>query len=167
MSHARFCVGRLLLAWLCLCFARIAPGQQLQLGTIAGAAGEWVTVPISFQAAPGQELAAVQWEMQIPSPLVFENERMVRQSLPVKEAGKSLTCLIAAKSPEGARLRCLVSGGQKPIPTGTMALLTLKIPDGTRATKVRLRLENALAVTRDLKQAPIGFAEAVVSIRAR
>ena len=143
-----------------------AAGQSLQLVPVTGSAGEWVTVPIALERSPGREPTALQWEIEIANQLEPESQRVARALLAVIEAGKSLTCAVAGNSAESRLLRCVLAGGQKPIPTGTIVLLSLRITDRAQAGTARIRLDHALAVTEDLKQLPINPVETVVTIRA-
>ena len=150
-----------------LWFTACAAGQTLQLGPVTGSAGDWVTVPISFQRSPEREPTALQWEIQIASQLEPETRRIARAVLAVTEAGKSLTCAFVGKSAEGWSVRCVLAGGQKPIPPGTIALLAVRIADRAQAGTAPIRLDHVLAVTQDLKQLPIDSAATLITIRAR
>lgn len=143
-----------------------AVGQSLQLVPVTGSAGESVTVPIALEHSPGREPTALQWEIEIANQLQPESQRIARATLAVIEAGKSLTCIVAGKSTEGRLVRCVLAGGQKPIPTGTIVLLPLRITDRAQAGTARILLDHALAVSEDLKQLPINPVETVVTIRA-
>lgn len=156
---------KLLMATLSLVMG--AAGQMLQLVPVTGSAGEWVTVPIALHRSPGREPTALQWEIEIANQLEPEGQRIARAPRAVIEAGKSLTCVVAGKSAEGRLLRCLLAGGQKRIPTGTIVLLPLRITERAQTGTARIRLDHVVAVSKDLKQLPINPVETVVTIRVR
>jgi hypothetical protein len=144
-----------------------AAGQTLKLAPASGAAGDWVTVAISLQTAPGHEPAALQWDIEIANQLEPETQRIARALLAVTDAGKFLTCSNVGRTLAGRLLRCVLAGGQKPILPGAMVLLPLRITDRAQPGAARVRLDHALAVTTDLKQVPIDSAETVITIQAR
>lgn len=143
-------------------------GQSLRPLPAAAAPGDWLSVEIALQSSGDREPAALEWETNIPSrQLEMESERMTRATLVAKDAGKSLACSLARRNAEIQLLRCVLAGGQKPIPSGTIALLTFRIPEGTRPGTARIRLQRILGVTHDLKEIPMDPAEAEITIRAR
>ena len=127
-----------------------------------------MTVEIALQQGSQRELAALQWETEIPfKPFDLQKGFVTRVLLAAKDAGKSLTCAPSRKPADDSLLRCMLAGGQKPIPSGAIAVLSLKIPEGAPPATLRLRFLHIAGVTRDLKQANLGPAEAAVTIRGR
>ena len=159
----------LYVAWIAFLFALpAARGQVLQISPQTAAPGEWVVLEIRFQSPADAPVVALQWELEIPSTaLDAQNELLARTLLAVKEAGKSTTCAPAKKTGEGLVVRCLLVGGQKPVPSGAIVLLSLKLSERGGPGTLRVRIQHGLAVDHDLKQRPIEPAEALVTIRAR
>lgn len=154
------------LVWVtALCTVGDGAAQSLRASAAGGSPGAWVVVQLSLEPASGQQLVGLQFEAVVPRPLEMEGQG-ARILLAAKDAGKSLTCAVAGKSAETQLLRCLVVGGQKAIPAGPLAVLSLKIGEKAPPGTVRIRFEHALAVTRDLKQLPVEPLEAAVVIRA-
>jgi hypothetical protein len=107
-----------------------------------------------LKSPPGKEIRALQWEAEIPArQLDLEPERMMRAVLAVRDAGKSVTCAVIEKGPDARILRCILAGGQRPIRDGTITLFPLKILENTQLEPVRVRLQNAVAVSSDLERA--------------
>jgi hypothetical protein len=150
----------------------VLPGawaQTLQVSSETVLPGEWVTLQVRFQSMPQREVAALQWEVEIP-PDVFDPkgpQPVARSPLPVKEAGKDATCGMIKKGADSFVWPCLIAGNQKPVPSGIIVVLSFKIPEGTHAGMSRIRLRRAIAVTGDLKQFPVDPAEATLTIRSR
>jgi hypothetical protein len=145
-----------------------ASAQTLQVLPQNAIAGEWVVLEIAFQPAAGPALTAVQWELEIPvSALDLDGAPLTRAPLAVKDAGKSVNCAVSERSAERLLLPCILAGGQKTIPAGTMVLLSVKIGPGARPGAARIRLRKAIGVTSDLKQVSIEAAEGELIIRAR
>jgi hypothetical protein len=79
--------------------------------------------------------------------------------------GKSLKCAFTDKNAEANTSRCILAGGQKPIPNGSVALLRLLISRDAQPGSARTRLGQATAVSQNLKQVPMSPVEATVTIR--
>lgn len=153
---------------LAVCSMEHAAGQTLSLSSAAGKAGDWVTVEIAWRPSPGPAVVALQWDTAIPSGhSEFENQVITRAVLAVKDAGKSLNCLVAGATSEARRLRCILAGAETAIPTGTIVLMALKLSPTAQPGAARIRAEHILGVTRDLKQVPLADAEGTVTIRPR
>lgn len=159
---------RLLSCWLAAaCLVTGAPAQTLRILPQTTFAGEWVALEIAFQPAAGV-LTALQWEVEIPAgALDLDGGPLARVPLVVKDAGKSVNCAVSKKSAERLLMPCILAGGQRPIPAGTIVVLSVKIGPKARAGAVSIRLQNALGVTGDLKQVPVAAAEGELTIRAR
>ena len=156
-----------LLGFAVVCFAARASAQTLQISRQTSVAGEWAILEIAFQPAASSSLTALQWEMEIPATLQLDGAPLARVPLVVKDANKSINCAVSKKSAEGLLLPCILAGGIRPIPAGTVVLLSMKIGQSARPGTARIRLQNASGVTGDLKQVPIESAEAELTIRAK
>ncbi len=163
-------VGRSLLflsglMWLAACSDVHLFAQSLQLSAPTAAPGEWVAIEIALKSPPGKDILALQWEVEIPArQLDLENERAMRAVIAVQDAGKSLTCAVPKETADARTLRCILAGGQKPIPDGKVTLLSLKIRENAQPGPIRVRLQNAVAVSRDLERVPFEPAETTVAV---
>src|SRR5579864_7328847 len=154
--------------WLPACSGARAYAQSLQLSAPSAAPGEWVAIEIVIKPPLGKDILALQWEMEIPAnQLDLETERAMRAVIAVQDAGKSVTCAMPRESPEAHILRCILAGGQKPIPDGKITTLSLKILENPESGPTRVRLQNAVAVGRDQERVPFGPAETTVTVQAR
>jgi hypothetical protein len=154
--------------WLAACSEVCLFAQSLQLSAPAAAPGEWVAIEMALKSPPGKDILALQWEVEIPArQLDLENERAMRTVLAVQDAGKSLTCALPKETPEARTLRCILAGGQKPIPDGKVSLFSLKILEFTQPGTIRVRLQNAVAVSGDLDRVPFDPAETTVTVQQR
>jgi hypothetical protein len=154
--------------WLAACSDARAFAQSLQLSAPSAATGEWVAIEIVMRPPPGKDILALQWEMEIPAKqLDLETERAVRAVIAVQDAGKSVTCAIPKESAQARILRCILAGGQKPIPDGKVSVISLKILENPQPGPIRVRLQNALAVSRDLERVPLEPAETTVTAQRR
>ena len=151
-----------------LCLLPGVWGQTIEVRANPGTPGKWVVLEIHYQAPPGRELVALQWEMAIPTPALDPADLPVaRAPLAMADAGKTAVCGTAKKTAETLVLPCLVAGSQKAIPSGTIILLSLKLSEHSQPGAVRIRTQNGFALDRDLKRVPVEPAEAVVTIRSQ
>lgn len=150
------------------CSAPAARAQTIRISPQTGSPGDWVTLEIAFQPGEGPAPVALQWELEIPAgPLDLEEAPISKALLVAKDAGKSVQCAGSTKA--GGRLlqTCILSGTQKPVPAGTIVVLSLKIGQRAQPGGARIRLQKALGVTLDLKQLPIAATDSVLTVRAR
>ena len=142
--------------------------QSLVLSPVTGAPGEYVNVAIAWQPPAARAAVALQWQLEIPSgPLVPLKGRIGREMLSVKDAGKSLTCAVAGSTAAQQLVSCVLAGGQKAIPTGTIAVLPLRISESAQPADLPIRLAHGLGVSADLKPIPIDPAETKITVRPR
>ena len=161
------CYQRFWQVWMILvCAIPGASGQALRASPASAAAGQFAIVEIAFQPKQGQQVVALQFDAVIPRQLEVDTRSLPRLLLAVKNTGKLFNCAVPEKTADSQRLRCIVAGGQKAIPAGPLAVLTLKVPEKAPPGAVHIRFEQALAVLPDLKQLPIDPSEGVVTIRA-
>jgi hypothetical protein len=106
----------------------------------------------------------LQWEVKIPArQLNLANERAMRVVIAVQEAGKSVTCARTKETPDARTLRCVLAGGQKQILIGKVTSLSLKILENAQLVRIRVRLQNAMAVGWDVERVPIAPVETTVT----
>ena len=154
--------------WLAACSDTRLFAQSLRLSAPSAAPGEWVGIEIALKSPPGKEILALQWELEIPArQLDLANERAMRAVIAVQDAGKSVTCAVPKETRDARTLRCVLAGGQKQIPDGKVTSLSLKILENAQPGPIRVRLQNAVAVSSDLERVPFDPAETTVTVRQR
>jgi len=157
------------LIWLA-CPATVFPqptlfAQSLRLSSASASRGNQVILELSMESPAGKEPLALQWDTRIPvARLTLADDRFLLGAT-AQEAGKSLNCAVKEKTAETYTLRCILAGGQKPIPNGTIAMLKLKIAKNAPIGAAPIRVDQGTAVSKDLKQVPLDAVEAVVAIR--
>ena len=149
--------------WLCLSGAGLF-GQALRVSPATGKPGEWVVIEVSVDSRTHAP-AALQWELTVPAKqLGFEGDRIARAPLGIRDAGKSLECGVVARGAETQTLRCIVGGGAKPIPNGTLALVTLRVAARALSGPAPIRLDHAIAVDSRAVQSAVDPSQGVVTI---
>ena len=156
-----------LVRWLAACSGGLF-AQSLQLSAPTAAPGEWVAIEMALKSPPGKDILAMQWEMEIPArQLDLANERAMRTVIIVQDAAKSVTCAVPKQTRDARIMRCVLAGGQKPIPEGKVTSLSLKILENAQPGPIRVRLQNAVAVSGDLERVSFDPVETTVTVQPR
>jgi Cohesin domain len=143
-------------------------GQKLQLSSVAASPGERASIEISFNSAPGEEVSALQWETTIPSAQLNFLDETAAPGPAAQAANKSVNCALKNTKSGGTLTSvCILSGGQEPIHNGVIATLLLKVLPETAAGSVRIHVDQALAVSKDLKRFPVDPVETTITIRPK
>ncbi len=158
-------------AW-CACTLLLFPqlvlfGQslQLQLSSAKASAGKVVTIQLSLTSPVGHEPLGLQWDTTFPAAQLVPVEGGPWLGTAAWAAGKDLKCAARPRTGDTSGSKCIVIGGQQPIRNGVIAWLRFRVlPEAPRGS-ARVRVEQGMAASRDLKQVPLNVAEAVVKIR--
>jgi hypothetical protein len=123
-----------------------------------------VVIEISLKSPQGQEPAALQWEATIPTAKLSLIDKEIAIGPAAKEAGKSVTCAVKGQTDKALTSVCILAGGRQQIQNGVIALLMLKVPQEAPIGPARIRVERAVAVSKDVTEVPIKPVETVVSV---
>jgi hypothetical protein len=140
--------------------------QTLRLTGASGSSGEEVSVKVLLTSPVQAQPSTLQWELTVPSTQLA----LIGDPQPgpeAKAAGKSITCRAKTKADNAQTSTCLVFGGREPIHNGVIGILQLKIAADAKAGSARIRIDQALAVTKDLKRTTMPAVEAVITIRKK
>lgn len=162
MGYPRVLLGRLSPFFLFVPVALL--GQTLHLSSAAASPGEHVSVELSFKSPRGEEPSALQWETTLPPALLNFLDESLPPGPTAKAAGKAVNCAVKTKTAEVHTMSCILYGGQEPIQDGVIAVLRLAIPLGARPGVARIRVDQGLAVSKNLKKTPLDAVESVVTI---
>ena len=136
-------------------------GQTPHVSTVTKTPGDEVTLEISANSQPGRAPVALKWEVVFPAQLMEMEGSGPELCSAAKDSGKSLQC--TARTPYA--LDCSVSGGQKPIADGLIAIYHFKIRPTAAKGITRLRIEKAESTTADSMKWPLNSTEAIVIIQ--
>lgn len=106
----------------------------------------------------------MQWQTTIPLAKVG----LLEETDPgpaAKAAGKAVSCAVKSKTAETYSTMCMLFGGRDSINNGVIAVLKLKIAPDAAREPFRIRVDQALAVYKDLKRVPIEPIETVVTVK--
>lgn len=166
LPNIRHWLGPVWLAgWIMMLFKSSLLGQNLRLSSAAASRGDQIGVELSLESPGGKEPLALQWETKIPIAQISLIDDKVLTGSTAAEAGKTLTCAVKEKTAETSILRCILAGGQKPIPDGAIAMFRLKISTNAKIGSSSIRVEQPIAVSKDLKQIPLDDVETIIVIR--
>jgi len=135
--------------------------QTLQVSSVASAPGEEVTLEISLHSPSGNAPVALKWETIFPAEVLNDDGSGPKAGRAASDSGKSLTC---TKRSTYAYV-CILAGGQKPVPTGDVAILHFKIRTNANAGTTSVRVERAEAVTADVRKLTLNDTQGTVTIR--
>jgi hypothetical protein len=129
--------------------------------------GSRVSIQISLSSPSGAEPSSMQWETTVPAAQLALTDENLPPGPAAKSAGKTVSCKLKTKTAATHTWICVLFGGQEPIPNGVIAVLRLRILPDARLGPSRIRVDQGLAVTKDLKRVNLDAAETVVTIRGK
>jgi hypothetical protein len=139
--------------------------HALRLSPISAAPGSIAAVRLDLDSPAGGEPQALQWELSYPSPMLgIEDGDLVAGGV-ASSAGKSLACAGRVESAGAYIYRCILAGGLKTVPNGTVAVINFRVRSYARSGPATVRISNALAVAADGKEVLLQPNEADVTIR--
>ena len=146
----------------CLAFAclTLLAGQTVHLQPVTKAPGDKVKLEIQAKSQPKRAPVTLSWDVVFPAQLV-EMDGQGEAGSAATKAGKSLKCTAR----NSYTYNCALSGGQKPIEDGTIAIFHFKVRPAARAGSTALRIEHAVSTTADSRAFSLKDTEAVVVIR--
>jgi hypothetical protein len=100
----------------------------------------------------GKEPVALQWKLWVPDGVTVAVSDIIAGS-DAEAAQKSITCSAARDGKgagKGSSYGCVLAGGQKPIQTGSVAIVKCSFRPGLHEATVRV--QNILGVSADLKR---------------
>ncbi len=124
-----------------------------------------MAIEIAFQSPPDRAASILQWETTVSSAQLNFLEESASPGPVAQAAGKSLNCTVKARTADTQTSVCILYGGLERIRDGVVALLRLRVPVEAAPGTARVRVDPALAVSKDLKRFPIDAAETRVRIR--
>jgi hypothetical protein len=106
----------------------------------------------------GTGLVALQWELSAGPGITLETGDIMAGSA-AESSQKTITC-----TARQTKFVCILAGGQKTLPAGTITVVRYKVSARAHAGIVDVRIENATAVSADLKRIDIGSAKAAITV---
>ena len=130
-------------------------------GPVTKSPGDKVTLKISATSQPARVPVALNWEVVFPAQLMDLESKATETGSAASDSGKSLQC-----APRKEYVwSCTLSGGQRPIGDGEIAIFHFIIRSTAQAGKAVLTIDGAEAIMADGKHAPLNKTESVVIIR--
>jgi len=122
--------------------------------------GDTVTLEIAANSQPNRAPITLHFDVVFPTQLM-EPEDKGEVGSAARNSGKSLACRILNPHSYG----CVISGGEKPIADGQVAIFHFKVLAAAKPAKTALRIERAVSTTADSKILSLKDTEAAVVIK--
>jgi hypothetical protein len=139
--------------------------QTFQIVPSMAARGGTGTLLIAFVSPAGKEPIALQWKIALGTEVTAAGGDLVAGDA-AEAAGKALTCAPAkGAGQERAIFNCILYGGKKAIPNGTILLVKYRVkPQATPGT-LAVRVSDGIAVSKEANQLPLSPVEGTITIR--
>ncbi len=122
--------------------------------------GDLVTLEIAATSQPKRAPITLHFDVVFPVQLMtMEGEGELGSA--AQSSGKSLKCHVLNPHSSG----CVISGGDKAIADGQIAIFLFRVLKTAKAGTTRLRIERAVSTTVDSKIVSLNDTEALVTIR--
>ena len=145
-------------------FAQILYGQSIEIPPATATRGAAQIFRIAFKARADRPIASLQWEIVCPASLQIEVAGVVSGSV-AESAGKTLACASRKSAPGEKVLSCVLAGGVKPLPEGTVAIVRF-VPAANAPKKVfHIRLEKIVGVSPKLDQVVIPGTSGEITVK--
>lgn len=141
-------------------------GQTLRLSSVA-APNDRVAMELSLDCPAGKEPTALQWQISIPKAKLSLIDDTILIGSAAQEAGKKIECAPKGKSTETYTSVCILSGDQKPIQNGVIAILRFRTVPKAPAGPARIKVQQVVAVSTDLKQLTLKDVETEIEVRPK
>jgi hypothetical protein len=136
-------------------------GESSHVSSVTKAPGEMVTLEISADSQPSRAPVALKWEVVFPAQLMEMEGGVPELGSAATDLGKSIQC--TARRPY--IYVCTLSGGQKPIGNGLIAIYHFKIRTTAAAGTSSIRIQKAESTTTDSTKWTLNNAEVIVIVK--
>jgi hypothetical protein len=136
-------------------------GQTSSVSSVTKAPGDKVTLEISAKSQSAKAPIALKWEVIFPVQLMEMETGAPQAGSAATDSGKSLQCT----STKPYSSVCVLSGGQKLIGNGPVAIYHFQIRAMAKAGPTTLKIQGAQSTTADSKKWLLNNTEAIVVIR--
>lgn len=138
------------------CLAAFA--ETLSTSPVVKYPGDNVTLEVAATSQPNRAPVTLHFVVVFPALSMAMEDSELGES--ARSSGKSLQCHVLNPYSSG----CVISGGEKPIADGQIAIFHLRILKTAKAGKTALRIERAVSTTMDSKVVSLNDTEAPVMI---
>jgi hypothetical protein len=142
-------------------------GQAVSVPASSAKRGESGSFVIRLDSPSGKSPVALQWEVYLPMGVVVAVADIMPGSA-AESVEKPITCSPAKNRDEkdkGSTYACILAGGQKPIPNGSIAVIRYRIPQDVQQISGPVRVDHVLGVSVDLKKIDLAKAQGAISLQ--
>jgi hypothetical protein len=109
----------------------------------------------------GKAPLGLQWNLLLPAGVALKKVVAGEAAAALKKAVTCSSIPAETKDGTGSQYRCVLAGGQSPLPDGPMAVVTCNMRQGLR--EATIRLTKTIGVTEDLKQVNLEDTQATIT----
>jgi hypothetical protein len=135
------------------------PNPLLEISASTARRGASGSFLITLKPAAAGGIVALQWQLTVGAGVTVDIGDIMAGSA-AESAQKSLTCAARERA-----YVCILAGGQKNLPAGTIAVIRYKVSAQARVGAATVRIEHAVGTSADTKRVEIGSAEAAITIQ--
>lgn len=161
-------IGRFVSAGIrCLAYLLlVTPGsaQTIQIEPVAVSRGSANIFRMTLKPRAGQALTALEWEFLFPNSLRIEPAGVVTSGA-AEASGKSVACAVRPPRESNQVLACLVAGGVKPLPEGTIVIVRFVAANDAKRGDANLRIEKIAAVSASSDRIMLANIKVLITIR--
>ena len=144
--------------------AAVACAQTLTVSSVMAEPGGKAQVEVSIESRSGEEPLGLQWDLTIPAQ-ALTLEGLPEAAPQARQAGKSVACSGHwIKAPATYAYRCLVTGGERPIANGAVAIFSFRVAPHAKPEKAALRATAATAASAGLKSVRLKTVDGIAII---
>jgi hypothetical protein len=142
----------------------LASAQSLSVSSASVKQGDRGSILISLASPSDRRPIALQWDLLYPDDeLAIRPDDLVTGSAALG-ADKALTC---AAPPKQKLYRCILVGGQKPIPDGPVAIINFQVSDRARVGAPAIQIRNPIALSPKTQRIDLSTVDGRIAIEAR
>lgn len=142
--------------------------QTFQIVPSMAARGRTGSLLVTLVSPAGKEPLALQWRIALGTEVTASGEDLVAGEA-AGAAAKALACAPArGAGHESAIFNCILSGGKKAIPNGTIFLVKYRVKPQAIPSTLVVRVSDGIAVVEEanhLRKTPLSPVEGTITIR--
>jgi hypothetical protein len=139
--------------------------QSFQIVPSRAPRGGTGSLLITFVSPAGKEPVALQWKIALGTEVTAAAEDLTAGDA-AKAADKALVCAPAsARGQESSFYNCILAGGKKAIPSGTVFLVKYRVKPQAAPDTLVVRISGGIAISADANPTILSPVEGTITIR--
>lgn len=139
--------------------------QSLKMASVSAQKGQVGTLLLAISSPDGKAPAALQWDIAYPAPKIGIGEKDIIAGGAAESSGKELTCAGRPQNAETYVYRCVLAGGTKTIPNGTVAIIKFQVRPTTLSGPVTVEVRNVEGASTQASKVEVSAVQADINVR--